>query len=165
MVARKLARAHRVGYNQAMKRLLLLSTVALFGAITNAQFTAAPDVPAYNAAPPPKTAKLNPILLREYRQGELFSHTAQTETYKQAEQIASVLYQLPCYCHCDRSHGHNSLRSCFESEHGAACGVCMQEELYAYKQFKVGKSAKQIREGIIKGDYKSIDLEKVPATK
>jgi hypothetical protein len=152
-------------YNLDMKRVLTLACIGIFSVVTNAQFQAPPDIPAYNAAPPPKIAKMNPIMPREYRKGEMFSHAAQTESYKQAEQIASVLYQLPCYCYCDRGHGHNSLRSCFESEHGAMCGICMQEELYAYKQVKAGKSVKQIRASIIKGDYKTIDLDKVIASK
>jgi len=147
------------------KRILTIALLGMFSILTNAQFQAPPDIPAYNAAPPPKTVKLHPIMPREYRKGEMFSHAAQTESYKQAEQIASVLYQLPCYCYCDRGHGHNSLRSCFESEHGADCGVCMQEELYAFKMVKAGKSTKQIRAGIIHGDYKSIDLDKVIASK
>ena len=154
-----------MSYNLDMKRVATLAVIGMFSMLTNAQFQAPPDIPAYNAAPPPKSAKMHPIMAREYRKGEMFSHVAQTESYKQAEQIASVLYQLPCYCYCDRGHGHNSLRSCFETEHGATCGVCMQEELYAYKQTKIGKSVKQIRASIIRGDYKTIDLEKVAASK
>jgi len=34
----------------------------------------------------------------------------------------------------------------------------MQEAFYAYQMTKKGKTAKQIREGVMKGEYKSIDL-------
>jgi hypothetical protein len=35
----------------------------------------------------------------------------------------------------------------------------MKEVFYAYQQTKLNKSPAQIRAGIIKGDWKSIDLE------
>src|SRR5271155_352545 len=108
---------------------------------------------------------MNILMPREYRKGENFSHAAQRESYKQAEQIDKVLYQLPCYCYCDRGHGHTSLRSCFESEHASVCGTCMQEEIYAYHMNKVGKTVKEIRAGIIHGDYKTIDLGAIQDTK
>ncbi len=84
---------------------------------------------------------------------------AQTESYKAAARASSVVYQMPCYCFCDRNHGHTSLRSCFESGHGANCGTCMQEALYSYRQSKKGWSAKMIREGIVRGDFKMLDLQ------
>jgi hypothetical protein len=34
----------------------------------------------------------------------------------------------------------------------------MQEAFYAYEMTKKGKTVKQIREGVMKGEYKSIDL-------
>ncbi len=34
----------------------------------------------------------------------------------------------------------------------------MQEAFYAYQMTKKGKTAKEIREGIMRGDYKTIDL-------
>jgi hypothetical protein len=71
-----------------------------------------------------------------------------------------VLYQQPCYCHCDRSVGHTSLHSCFSTDHGAHCSTCMQELFYAYKMTKAKKTAAQIRDGIVKGEYSKIDLQK-----
>ena len=75
--------------------------------------------------------------------------------------MAKVLYQLPCYCHCDRSLGHTSLHSCFSNhdEHGAHCGTCLQETYYAYKMTKQGWSVAKIREGINKGEWQKIDLQ------
>jgi hypothetical protein len=41
----------------------------------------------------------------------------------------------------------------------------MQEALYSYRQSKKGVSAKMIREGIMRGDFKLVDLENVPPIK
>jgi hypothetical protein len=88
-----------------------------------------------------------------------FTAPVQQESYKAAAKVPRLLYQLPCYCFCDRAHGHTSLHSCFGVAHGANCGVCMAEALYAYKMSKKGWSAKMIRGGIIRGDYKQMDLQ------
>lgn len=146
-----------------MKRPLSLLVIALVTITTSAQFIQAPkdDVPAYNAAPPPKTAKLAPILSGKQLTGPVFGHPAQVKAYKEAAKYAAVLHQLPCYCHCDRNHGHASLRTCFESEHGANCGTCMQEALFAAEQTRKGKTPKQIRQAIIRGDFQQVDLRKI----
>jgi len=69
--------------------------------------------------------------------------------YQVAKDIPETLAQLPCYCHCDRSHGHKSLHSCFESEHGENCGICIGEALMAYNLQKQGRSVSEIRRQII----------------
>ena len=75
--------------------------------------------------------------------GQFFRQKWQVEVYKQAAQIPDVLYQLPCYCRCDRALGHASLHSCFEGTHGAICATCAAEEAYAYKMTKQGKTPKK----------------------
>lgn len=80
--------------------------------------------------------------------------------YSVAAKIKKTLYQEPCYCHCDRSQGHGSLLDCFVSKHGSGCNICMYEDFYAYEQLHAGKTAAQIREGIIRGDWQSIDAAK-----
>jgi len=80
--------------------------------------------------------------------------------YAIAAKIKKTLYQQPCYCHCDRSKGHTSLLDCFASEHGSGCGTCIYEDFYTYEQVHRGKTAAQIREGIIKGEWKSVDATK-----
>lgn len=80
--------------------------------------------------------------------------------YTVAARIKKTLYQMPCYCHCDRSQGHGSLLDCFVSRHGAGCDICVREDLYAYEQARKGKSAVQIREGIIHGDWQQLDFSK-----
>jgi hypothetical protein len=117
------------------------------------------EVPHYNAAPG-KAAKLPPILTRDQLWGQNATHPYQIHAYELAAKIPKVIYQQPCYCYCDRSMGHNSLHSCFSGMHGAQCSTCMQELYYTYAMYKKGKTASQIRAGIIKGEWKSIDLDK-----
>ncbi len=115
-------------------------------------------VPAYNAAPPSKESKLPPILMKDQLWGPNAQHAYQTRAYELAAKIPSTIHQQPCYCYCDRI-GHNSLHSCFESTHGAQCATCLKEVYYSYLESKKGRTAAQIRQGIIRGDWKQIDLE------
>lgn len=149
-----------------MKRILTIVFISVVAITTSAQFSRqSGDVPAYNAAPPPKTTKLAPILSGAQLSGSSFGHPAQAKSYKEAAKYADVLHQLPCYCHCDRNHGHASLRTCFESEHGANCSTCMQEALFAVAQTRKGMTPKQIRAAIIRGEYQTIDLQSITAAK
>ena len=115
-------------------------------------------IPAYNANPPAKGETLPPILKKEQLWGSQPMHPYQIHAYELASRIPTVIHQQPCYCFCDRM-GHNSLHSCFEGMHGAECSTCMQELYYSYVQHKKGKTAAQIRAGIIKGEWKQIDLK------
>lgn len=111
------------------------------------------DIPAYHAHAPkgdlPET--MNP---------QQFNQPLVQNAYAVAAKIKKTLYQQPCYCHCDRSKGHTSLLDCFASEHGSGCGTCIYEDLYTYEQVRKGKTAAQIRAGIIKGEWKSLDAAK-----
>jgi hypothetical protein len=136
--------------------LALVSVTATSGSPQEAsapQAAADDSMPAYHAEAPngelPKT--LNP---------EFFSDPLVKNAYTIAGRIKKTLYQQPCYCHCDRSKGHASLLDCFASEHGSGCGTCIYEDLYAYEQVHKDKTAAQIREGIIKGEWKSVDAAK-----
>lgn len=100
-------------------------------------------VPAYYKAVP-SLSTLSPTLSPEIFTGN------QRRAYQAAKEIPQTLAQLPCYCHCDRSFGHKSLLSCFESEHGENCGICIGEALMAYNLQKRGNlTVTQIREQII----------------
>lgn len=116
------------------------------------------SVPAYNAGPPPKGTKLPAILTKADLWGEDAANAYQTHAYELAAKIPTVLHQQPCYCYCDRM-GHNSLHSCFETTHGARCSTCLKELYYSYQQSRKGRTAAQIRDGIIAGDWKQIDLK------
>ncbi len=56
--------------------------------------------------------------------------------------------------------GHTSLRSCYETAHSTECDVCSAEGFYAYYKTKAGWTPAQIRAGIARHEYESIDLEK-----
>jgi hypothetical protein len=137
--------------------LIFLLTVTL---TMSAQWTAQGEeggVPAYNAGPPPKGTKLPAIMSKAELWGADAQYPYQTHAYDLAAKIPAVLHQQPCYCFCDRM-GHNSLHSCFENTHGARCSTCLKELYYSYQQHQKGKTAAQIRAGIIKGEWKQIDL-------
>lgn len=120
----------------------------------------ADDVPAYHPSAPLKVSALPPILAGAQLTGANFQYPWQVHVYKDVAKVSSVVYQLPCNCRCDRALGHTSLRSCFEGLHGTECSTCAQEGFYAYQQTKLGKTPAQIRAGIARHDYETIDLEK-----
>jgi len=91
---------------------------------------------------------------------QLFTAVIVQNAYTLAASVKKLLYQQPCYCHCDQSEGHGSLLDCFAGKHGSNCNVCMAEDFYTYEQSRKGKTAAQIRAGIISGEWKSVDLAK-----
>ena len=91
---------------------------------------------------------------------DLFTDAVVQNAYAVAAKIKKTLYQQPCYCHCDHSQGHKSLLDCFASKHGSECGTCIYEDFYTFEQSRKGKTAAQIRAGIIKGEWKSVDATK-----
>ncbi len=137
-----------------MNKPVLFALIALVAVVSFAQ---GDRIPAYNdhTLQPGDTL---PILPKDQLWGEAFKYPYQVQAYQLAAKIPGVLYQMPCYCYCDRI-GHNSLHTCFESTHGAHCGICMKEAFYAYEQTKRKKTPAEIRAGIIKGEWKAIDLE------
>ncbi|MHB1021004.1 MAG: CYCXC family (seleno)protein [Acidobacteriaceae bacterium] len=142
-----------------MKRLFVCLAVGLMTVGAFAQWSnPADDIPAYHSQPPATNKKLSPILSGKQLTGPYFTHAFQVRAYKEAAKIPKVLYQLPCYCRCDRSLGHTSLHSCFSGLHAAECSTCMKEGVYAYRMTMKGKSVQQIREGIEKGEFEKIDL-------
>ena len=135
--------------------MLSLGAATIIGQVAN-------DVPAYHTTAPTKTTVVDPILKPDQLQSQI-SENFQRHAYELAAKpgMAKILYQLPCYCHCDRSLGHTSLHSCFSNhdEHGAHCGTCLQEAYYAYKMMKQGWTVAKIRESIVKGEWQKIDLQ------
>jgi hypothetical protein len=141
-----------------MSRWLLALAVCAITTISYAQWSnPADDVPAYHPSAPLKLAALPPILPAV---GPDFRYPWQVHVYQKVATISSVAYQLPCNCRCDRALGHTSLRSCYETIHGTECSTCAQEGFYAYQQTKAGKTPAQIRAGIARHEYESIDLMK-----
>src|SRR5271156_1937124 len=151
--------------NQTIRRSLTLCFLFMVTLSLSAQWTAPREetgVPAYNAGPPPKGTKLPPLLTKAGLWDADAQYPYQTHAYELAAKIPTVLHQQPCYCYCDRM-GHNSLHSCFEGTHGAECSTCLKELYYSYQQHQKGKTATQIRAGIIRGEWKQIDLEPAAA--
>ncbi len=142
----------------SMKKWIGCTALGLATLAASAQWSnPAEDVPAYNAAAP--TRPLPPVISGAQLSGPYFSHPYQIAAYKMAAKIPGVLHQQPCYCRCDREMNHNSLHSCFEGTHGAACSTCMREAVYAYQQTKKGRTPAQIRAGIERGEWQAVDLE------
>jgi hypothetical protein len=114
------------------------------------------DVPAYHASRP-KTP------LPETLDPEQFTDVQTQNVYALAAKIKSVLYQQPCYCHCDKEMGHTSLLSCYTDRHASVCALCQKEAVLAYTESQQGKTAAQIRKDIMDGKWKDVDLSKYEA--
>lgn len=143
-------------------RIWLTVAIALTCVAASAQWTdPAFDIPAFHAAPPARSVALPPILHGKQLTGPNFFLPWQVKVYEDAAKISGVLYQLPCYCHCDRALGHQSLRSCFEGLHGAECDTCAKEGFYAYEKTRKGWTPAQIRAGIERGEWQKIDLSTI----
>jgi hypothetical protein len=110
-------------------------------------------VPAFHSQPPAGA-------LPDTMDPAQFEHPLVKNSYALAAKVKKVLYQEPCYCHCDRSQGHGSLLDCFTSTHGSLCNVCMGEALYSYEQTRKGRTPAQIRVAIKNGDWQHIDAAK-----
>ena len=110
--------------------------------------------PAFHAEAPkdPLPATMEPSLYSD----NILTFNA----YSVAGRIKKVLYQEPCYCHCDRSQGHGSLLDCFASRHGSGCEICQKEAFYSYEQTRKGKTPAQIRAAIMKGDWQKVETAK-----
>lgn len=117
------------------------------------QISSAEAVPAFHSEVP--QGALPPTMAPA-----LFTDPVVQNAYALAGRIKKILYQQPCYCHCDQSQGHGSLLDCFVSQHGSGCGTCMREVFYSYEQFRKGKTAAQIRAGIERGEWQSVDTTK-----
>ena len=109
--------------------------------------------PAFHAAAPRDA--LPPTM-----EASSFTDIQTFNAYVVAGRRKKVLYQQPCYCHCDRSQGHGSLLDCFASRHGSGCDICQKEAFYSYEQTQKGKTPAQIREGIIHGEWQKVDTAK-----
>ena len=143
-----------------MKYFFGLAAVIFAVVMTHAQWNPPGGaVPAFHATPPAQGATLPAILTQAQLAESGMTQPSQKESYKAAAKGSRVMYQMPCYCHCDQHAGHTSLRSCFETTHGANCGTCMAEALYAYQKSQKGWSPKMIREGIIRGEFQQVDLQ------
>ncbi len=88
--------------------------------------------------------------------GRIFSDPKLARVYEIAQRIPAILAQQPCYCYCDRGHGHRSLLDCQRDNHSAGCAVCRKEVLLADRMARMGMGAKEIRSAIVRGDWKQV---------
>jgi hypothetical protein len=71
-----------------------------------------------------------------------------TEAYAAARAAAATLDGVYCHCDCSKHSGHRSLLTCFESEHGAYCDICMGEAVLTARLAARGTSLQEIRAAI-----------------
>ncbi|PYO94161.1 MAG: hypothetical protein DMD62_06915 [Gemmatimonadetes bacterium] len=70
------------------------------------------------------------------------------EAYAAARTAAATLDGVYCHCDCSKHSGHRSLLTCFESDHGAFCDICMGEAMVASGMAARGQSLMEIRDAI-----------------
>jgi hypothetical protein len=70
------------------------------------------------------------------------------EAYAAARAAPGVLDGVYCHCDCSKHAGHRSLLTCFESDHGAYCDICMGEAVLAAQLAARGTSLQEIRAAI-----------------
>lgn len=139
---------------------LMFGGFALVRAQNSAQSASATpttsDVPAYHATPShdPLPATLDP---------SIFPDVLNQNVYALAAKEKKVLYQQPCYCHCDREVGHKSLLDCYVDKHASVCAVCKMEAVFAYQETRKGKTPAQIRQEIVDGKWRTVDLSSYSA--
>ena len=68
--------------------------------------------------------------------------------YGMAARIPDVLDGLYCHCECSKHSDHRSLLTCFESDHGAMCDICLGEAELAFRMSQEGRSLAEIRAAI-----------------
>jgi len=81
-----------------------------------------------------------------------FENPVVQNAYTLAAKVKRVLYQQPCYCHCDRSIGHGSLLDCFAGKHASVCDVCIREGIYSYEQTQKKKRLRRFEPGSSAGN-------------
>ena len=110
----------------AVAGAILFAGVALLAVPRWAESRAAQGnepTPAYHSQVPP--GALPPTM-----DPTAFNNPIVQNAYAVAAKVKRVLYQQPCFCHCDRSIGHESLLDCYVGKHAAVCDVCMKEAFY-----------------------------------
>lgn len=70
------------------------------------------------------------------------------EAYAAARAAPATLDGVYCHCDCSQHAGHRSLLTCFESNHGAYCDICMGEATLAAQLAARGTSLDSIRVAI-----------------
>lgn len=70
------------------------------------------------------------------------------EAYAAARAAPRMLDGIHCHCECAKHFGHRSLLTCFESDHGSHCDICMGEAVLAVGLASRGTPLDAIRHAI-----------------
>lgn len=68
--------------------------------------------------------------------------------YQVAKDIPEVLAELPCFCGCMVSYGHENNLFCFKDEHGSGCTVCEDIALDARDMHSKGLPIDEIKQTV-----------------
>ncbi len=112
-------------------------------------FLTKPKPPSVNPAPATGfLIETRPVLNHKWFSGKA------ALAYRLAAEIPKVLDSQFCYCYCKKNHNHKTLLTCFTSQHGSKCKICMDEVIYAHKLYKEGRSMDEIVLAIDKKFYR-----------
>lgn len=67
------------------------------------------------------------------------------EAYRMARDRPELLEQMPCYCGCYLTRGHQNLLDCFADRHPESCPTCVAIALRAAKLEKRGYAPEDIK--------------------
>jgi hypothetical protein len=146
---------------------LALSGFALVRAQNAGHDSAKSSLPASKIVPPvpPYHSELPKGPLPPTLDPKIFPDPLNQKVYGLAAKEKGILYQQPCYCGCDREAAHHqSLLDCYRDRHASICAACKMEAVFAYQEYRKGKSAVQIRQEIIAGKWRSVDLSPYSGT-
>jgi hypothetical protein len=80
--------------------------------------------------------------------------------YTLAAQNKNTLYQVFCFCPCNKHEGHQSLLDCFTGRHGVTCHVCQKEAIFCFLETQKGKNPEEIRRDLTTNSFRKFDFEK-----
>jgi len=80
--------------------------------------------------------------------GAVLNTPGAADAYAAARSAPHVLDGVHCYCECAKHLGHRSLLTCFETDHGSQCDICMGEATLAARLASQGGSLDEVRRAI-----------------
>jgi Protein of unknown function with PCYCGC motif len=113
-----------------------------------------PTRPSVHYHDHPPTGPLSPTL----DPSEFRDNPKAFVVYSIASRIPQVLYQEPCYCHCDQNEGHESLLDCYTRRHAVRCFACQSEAILIFEQYKTGKTPASIRAALERSEWTTVDV-------
>jgi Protein of unknown function with PCYCGC motif len=105
-----------------MRKILLVAPLLLLGACSRSEMPPLHmEVQAQAAVPVPSFHQTirDAMPFPKILPASLFTDPRQKRVYEIANRIPGVLAQQPCYCYCDKGHGHKGLLDCHKDSHSA----------------------------------------------